>query len=75
VGVFAQTQLSPLLALLFTLMEDGFAIGFLGEQNMKEDASDLMRGGRDGGGCTQLRAHTTKELAEITFGSTKRERT
>jgi hypothetical protein len=75
VSVFAQSQLSPLSTLFFTLMEDRFAIGFFGEQNMKDDTSDLVRGGRDGGGRAQLRAHTTKELAEITFCSTKRMRT
>ena len=73
-SVFAQSQFSTLLALFFTQMEDSFAIGFFGEQNMKEDTSDLVRGGRDCGGCAQLRPHTTKKLAEITFCPAKRVR-
>jgi hypothetical protein len=75
VSVFAQAQLSPLSTLFFTLMEDSFAIGFLGEQDMKEDTCDFVRSGRDGGGCAQLRAHSAKELAEIAFCPAKRVRT
>ena len=73
-SVPAQTQLRSLSTLLFTLMEDGFAIGFFREQNVIDDTSDLVGGGSDGGGCTQFRSHATEELTEIAFGAAKRVR-
>jgi hypothetical protein len=67
-SVFAQSQFSTLLALFFTQMEDSFVIGFFGEQNMKEDTSDLVRGGRDCGGCAQLREPLKNSPSRIQCG-------
>ena len=52
-------------------MEDRFGVGFFGEQNMIDNTSDFVRGGRDGGGCAQLRAHSTEELTKIALSAAK----
>ena len=70
-SVPAQTQLRSFSTLLFTLIKDSFAIGFLREQGVINDARDLVCGGSDGGGCTQFRSHATEELAEIALGAAK----
>jgi len=67
----AQTQLRSFSTLLFTLIEDGFAIGFLREQDMIDNARDLVCSGCDGRGCTQFRSHTTEELTKIALGAAK----
>src|SRR5579863_4922617 len=74
-SVPAQTQLHSLPALLITLIKNAVAIGFLREQDMIDDARDLMCSGRDGGGCTQFGSHTTEEITKIAFSAAKRVRT
>jgi hypothetical protein len=67
----AQTELRSLPTLLFTLMKDGFAIGFLREQNVINDACDLVGSSGYRGGCAQFRSHTTEEITEIAFSATE----
>lgn len=68
----AQTELSPLPALLITLIKHAFAIGFLGAQNVIDDARNLMCGGRNDGGRTLFRSHATEEVTEIAFSAAER---
>jgi len=70
-SILAQTELCSLPTLLFTLMKDGFGIRFLREQNVINDACDLVGSGGYGGGCTQFRSHTTEEITEIAFSATE----
>ena len=58
---------SSLTRLLIAMVEDGFCVRLLGQQDVIENPCDFMRGGSDGLGRAQLDSHAPKELNKVTL--------
>ena len=58
--------------MLIASVEHGFGVGFFGEQDVVEDATDLVLCRGDGLRSTKLCAHSAEELAEIALGTAQR---